>query len=248
MNVLPATRAVLLTMALWQGTRCAALASGGPPPMLNPYERVSPSSEYALSVNPSDLYGRGPADYRFAKNGVTAWTNRFDFTLWDCAVADSGHVVGYAYSHGMAGFSEGGYSAGAGVFSAVILSPSGRVVLNDRMPRDWSRFSGRAPGPLAEGVIVVEAERLAVIRVSDRDINRVVEQWWVYDLENGERTATLEPVKRMEEKGGRLWVLAAEAVPSTPLILAHWWKYGDKRSGGVFTLVDRTATPIWSLS
>lgn len=48
-----------------------ACASGGPPPFLNPYERSSPSEVYSLSVNPSDLYGRGAADYRLTKKGVT---------------------------------------------------------------------------------------------------------------------------------------------------------------------------------
>ena len=38
---------------------------------LDPATYSSASGEYALSVDPSDLDGRGPADCRFVRNGET---------------------------------------------------------------------------------------------------------------------------------------------------------------------------------
>ena len=48
---------------------------------LHPTSHVSASGEYALFVDPSDIMGSGPADYRLTRHGETVWTNRFPFSL-----------------------------------------------------------------------------------------------------------------------------------------------------------------------
>ena len=227
----------------------SALASGGPPPVLNPYDRTSRSGECELQVNPSDWLGRGPADYRFAKNGVTVWTNHYPFTLWDCEVADSGHVAGFAYSLGEDGLSEEGYLAGPGTFSVVILSPSGQVLTQETFPRTRSVMVQRPPDPFSEGVLLVASANRAIVSVPDADLHRGVDEWWVYDLLSGKRAETLRPLTQMSAKGAGWMILTAEVLPGTPLILMHWVKRDEHdRRGGVYALVDVTAKPVWSLT
>ena len=239
-----AVSGVVLLLAL----HGAALASGGPLPMLNPYMRTSPSAGYSLSVNPSDLYGRGPAEYRFAKSGATVWTNCFPFTLWDCEVADSGHVAGYSYSFGEAGFSEEGYDAGMGDFSAVVLSPAGAVLARDTFPRKRSLMSQRPPDPFSEGIIMEASANRAIVSVPDADLRRGIDEWWVYDLLSGTRVETVRPLTQMSAKGDDWTILKADALPNTSFILIHWTVREGERRGGVYTLVDRTAKPVWSLT
>jgi sugar lactone lactonase YvrE len=222
-------------------------AMEGPPPILNPTVHVSPSSVYSLEVNPSDLHGRGSADYRFTKNGETVWARQLPFTLWEVEVANSGYVAGYAYCEGWRGFFRKGYRSGEGTFIVVILSPQGKVVAKDSYRREGSRFRDTPPNPLAKGIIIDESSNRTVVRIADPDINHGVEQWWIYDLHRGKRIKTLEPRSRMGFGEQRLSILKAKAVPSTPLILVHWWKYDESRLGGVFTLVDGEGKPVWEL-
>ena len=224
-----------------------APASEGPPPILQPRAYRSASAEFSIHVNPSDLHGRGPAEYHFTRDGQTTWTNHFPFTLWEARVADSGHVAGYAYSHGWRGFAEGGYEAGMGTFSVVILSPEGRIVDRHEQDREHSSFFHTPPNPLAAGIVLNEHTRRFTIRVDDPDLNQGIEQWWVYDLKTGERVATLEPEPYMNETDASVRIVDAQAVPDSPLTIVHWWRYEDPIAGAVFTLVDPEAKPDWSL-
>jgi len=223
------------------------LASEGPPPILNPRTYRSASGEFAVHVNPSDLHGRGPADYRFARNGEAVWTNHFPFTLWEAKVADTGHVAGYAYSHGWRGFSDEGYKAGMGTFSVVLISPDGKIVRQHEQEREHSSFFHTPPNPLAWGVVLNEFARQFTIGVVDPDLNRGIGQWCLYDLATGDRVATVEPESLMNEPDVSLSILDARAVPGTPLTLIHWWRYESPLVGAVFTLVDPKARPEWTL-
>ncbi len=99
-------------------------------PILNPQSYASPSSEYALFVDPSDLHGRGKAAYKLTRDGQEVWSAEKPYTLQEAVVADDGSVAGYAYSHGWAGFAEAGYAAGMGDFRIVIVDPRGRERLD----------------------------------------------------------------------------------------------------------------------
>jgi len=103
------TRTTLFLIATFHAVGSTTSAMEGPPPILNLTTYASVSGEYTLSVNPTDLHGRGHADYRFAEQREGLWTNRLPFTLWEAGIANSGHIGGYAYSHGWRGFSEEGY-------------------------------------------------------------------------------------------------------------------------------------------
>src|SRR4051812_12504003 len=92
-----------------------------PPPILNPNTYASPSGKYSLFVNPSDMYGRGKADYKLSLGGREVWSGEKPYTLWDAKVTDDGCVLGYSYSFGRAGLSEAGWKAGPGDFRVVIL-------------------------------------------------------------------------------------------------------------------------------
>ena len=54
-----------------------------------------------------------------------------------------------------------------------------------------------------------------------------------------------------EKTGERHSLIVAQAVPGTPLVLTHWWKYAPDNYGGIFTLIDlddEKATPVWKLA
>jgi hypothetical protein len=231
----------------------AGFASELPPPTLNPTTYVSPSGVYSLAVDPTDRYGRGPADYRLTKDGKTVWARRLPYTFWQASVADSGRAAGYAYTHGWRGFSEAGGDAGPGEFIVAVLSAEGKPLGEEKHARQRSRFLHSAPDPRATGVFVNAPSRRFVVRVADPDLNRRIEQWWVFDLENGRRTGTLEPARSMPQENGsetRL-ILHALSVPGTPLVLLQWWKYASGECGGVFTLVDLgdpKLKPLWTLT
>jgi hypothetical protein len=229
--------------------RGATLAMEGPPPILDPATHISTSSEYSLYVNPSDLHGRGSADYEFSRNGKVLWTNHFPFTYWDVGVANSGYIAGYAYSHGWRGFSKDGFKAGAGDFSVIIMSPEGTIITQEQHSRVNSRFLDTPPTPLAAGIFVDDYSHRAIVRMADPDLNQGIEQWWIYDLKNGTRVGTQEPATHMINlELHRLSILAASALPSTPLTLIHWWQVDYPRIGGIFTLVDPLGKPVWMLT
>jgi hypothetical protein len=227
-----------------------AHASGRPPSVLHPYTRESRSGTYALHVNPSDWLGRGPADYRFTKQGVTVWSGTLDFTLWDCEIANSGHVAGYAYSLGEDGLSEQGYLAGCGTFSTIIMSPSGEAIHQETHARQRSKWSQRLPDPNCEGVFLVEPADRVVWWVADADWSRGIDQWWVYEMSSGKRVATAYPQTLMAAAAGKpcRTLMTAKAIPSTTYILTHGVIADDACGrGGVFMLVDAAGTPFWSL-
>jgi len=227
----------------------AVMAMEGPPPILNPTTYTSPSGVYSLTVNPSDLHGRGSADYRFTMHGKLLWNNRMPYTFWEAGIADSGYIGGYSYSNGWRGFSKKGFMTGMGDFRVVILSPSGEVLKEHVIQREHSRFLDTPPSPLAKGLFIDTEGARVLIRVADSDINKRIEQWWVYSLKNGMRLDPLEPQSFMATaKDQHLSIIDTATVASTPLVLVHWWKSDYPRAGAVFTLVNESAKPVWTLS
>lgn len=221
-------------------------ASEGPPPVLNPKTYKSPSGDYSLRVDPSDMYGRNHAGYQLTKSGREVWSAKFPFTMWDAGVTDAGVVGGYAYTHGWRGFGKDGIDEGMGDFHVVVIDAKGRVRLNEISKRQSSRFLHTPPNPLANGLIVDEANDRMVVRVSDADINRAVESWWVYRLSTATASDKLKPAQRMENSKN-CSVIDAQPVPGTPLTLVHWWVYDRGDLGARFTLIDLKAKPVWSL-
>ena len=243
-GMIVATALICMSSVSW-----ASLA--GPRPSVNPATYSSLSGEFALSVNPTDLFGRGPADYRFTKNGTVVWAKRLPFTLYGAGVTNSGRMIGYAYTHGLDGFSEAGYKAGMGDFIVAIFSPKGEILLKETQPREPGRFEDAVPNPVANGVIVDGLGKRAIIRIADPDINRHIEQWRIYEPDSGKLVETVEPESPAGGDSVHSSILSAKAVPGTPLVLTHWWKvdYSTSQSqcGAVFMLLDPKGKSVWSL-
>ena len=215
---------------------------------LHPTSHVSASGEYALFVDPSDVMGSGPADYRLTRHGETVWTHRFPFSLWNAVVSDSGAVAGGAYSHGWEGYPLKDFDDRPGDFSVVVLSPAGTVVAQDVHPRQSGGGEDNPPVPVALDVFFDGLRSNFIVRVDSTNPCRDGEEWWVYDLASGERRATSQPKTHMPDPNMTRWILDAQPLPGTPLALVHWWRCAQSKCGGDFTLVDAAGRPVWTLS
>lgn len=222
----------------------------GPPPVLNPETYLSSSGVYALHVDPSDINGCGPADYRFTKNGEIVWKSRLDFTLWGAVVINSGCVAGYAYTGGIRGLAKTEQDTGDGDFIVILLSPTGEMLGKETTPRTFSRFPDMSPDPVAKGIFVDDANNRFIVRVRDPDINRHIEQWWMFDLNDGKRLDVIEPATLF----AGAFILSIKSIPCTPLLLMHLHKVTqlpevkDKYSwGAIFTLTDPKGNPVWRI-
>lgn len=204
-----------------------AWASEGPPPILNPYRAASANGEWVLHVNPTDLLGRGPADYRMEHEGRVAWSNSLPFTLWEAAIAQDGRVAGYAYTHGWRGFSTDGHKAGMGQFIVALLAPSGAVLRQHTVPREASRWLHTPPDPLATGLRIDEKRRHFTVRTADPDIRRRREKLTSYGLRNGRKLDAVwrsrQPLPERKPPA-EPWIewsnLTVEALAVTPLAVA----------------------------
>jgi hypothetical protein len=217
----------------------------GPRPFVNPSTYSSPSGEFSLFVDPTDRLGRGPAEYRFIKRGAVSWAKQLPFTLHNAVVADSGHVIGYAYTNGLEGRPAAGDGAGYGEFVAVILTEKGESILNETHQRDGSRFEDGVPNPAAEGIIIDGQGKRAIFRIPDPDLNRGIEKWWIYDPDNGKHLETIAPEKPI---GSYNRIFSIKAVPGTPFVLTQWSNYAAAMPGAIFTLVDPIGKSIWDVN
>jgi hypothetical protein len=237
------TRAGIVFAALIFMSSSAWTRLASPRPSVNPATYSSTSGEFSLSVDPTDRVGRGPADYRFIKNGAVVWANRLPFTLYEAVVTDLGLVIGYAYTNGLEGFSEAGYKAGTGDFIVLILSEKGEVILKETHPRERSGFiDDVVPNPAAKGIVVDGQGKRAIFRITDPDIRRRSERWWIYDPDTGKRRETVEPEKPIGSYG---LIFSIKAVPGTPLVLTQWSNYATSQMGAIFALVDPQGKIIW---
>src|SRR3989442_1589878 len=151
------------------------------PPAINPRDYESPSGEFRVSVDPTDLYGRGDGSYRVSRNGVSVWEGTKTFTLCDARMTDAGLIVGYAYTHGIEGFFKDP-GAGAGEFHVVIMRWDGKLLLDETVKRKDSQVLHAPPDPLANGLVVDPASDRFAVRVHRDDLSRGSESWWIYRL------------------------------------------------------------------
>ena len=233
-------KAVGLAVALWFS------AGPGADAALDPATYSSSSGEYALSVDPSDINGRGPADCRFVRNGETVWTNRLPFTFREAVVADSGTVAGYAYGQGL----RGNYGPeGHGDLRVVVLSPDGAILGQESVARTNSIFLGEdPPRPCAEGIFLAGPPPLAIVRVVETAGREEKEFWWVYDMATGARVATQDPRAQMSGADTLQSVLSATPLPGQSLNLVHWLALDYPRRGAAFALLNLLGEPVWELS
>ncbi len=231
-------------------THAPAVAQWQSPPTLNPKKYTSPSGKFVLFVNPSDLYGRGKADYELTDGGRKVWSSEKPYTLWDASVTDDGVVAGYAYSHGWAGYAEAGINAGLGDFRVVIIDPRGQERLNRITKRETSHFPHMPPDPRASGLIMDVANDRLVVRVDDPDINAQSEAWSIYQLSTGKEQSTFRPKELMPNPKPASYLMNAKPVKATPLIVLHWRRYDwekEQKDGALFTLISQDGKAIWTL-
>ncbi len=220
--------------------------------VVNPATYSSQSVEFQLSVNPTDRYGRGAADYTMTRNGNQVWAARLPYTLLSVKVTDLGEVIGSSYSHGVEGF---GPSNGSGDFRVVILAPDGAPRLNETTDRQPSNFLHTSPNPISTGLLVDEMNDRVIFRIADPDVNRRSETWWMYALSTGKPLGHLNPIDKIDDTEHLSYLIDARVISGTPLILLHWWQYqypdpkGLSRSciDGRFAILDENAAQVWEL-
>lgn len=178
-------------MVLLLGAPALWASSMGRPPVLQPTYYDSRSREFTLHVNPSDYFGRGPADYILFNDDTMVWSNHLPFTFYGAWVLDDGTAVGLSYSQGPSGRSTN-RDEGPGNLSFDVLSPSGDAVNLDTVERGGSIIDSY-PEPLVEWVYISDDERQVLFQVSTEQQR---EAWWLYSLSGG-------PRKELSEEEGQ---------------------------------------------
>jgi hypothetical protein len=238
-------------MAFVLGSISRQSLAQSPPPMLNPNTYASPCGKYSLFVNPSDMFGRGKADYKMSLDGREVWSGEKPYTLWDAKVTDDGCVLGYSYSFGKRGLSEAGWKAGPGDFQVVILDPLGRERFEQLAKRERSRFlHDDSANPEAAGLILDSANDRMILRVRDADINRGEESWWTYRISTGKALETFRPKEFMAASNPLMGLTDVKLVSGTPLALLQWRRFdfeNERKWGVCFSVVGQDGKPVWTL-
>lgn len=214
---------------------------------LNPQRYTSPSGHYALTVDPTDRFGRGGADCRLEHDGATVWSAHLPFTLREAAVGEDGTTVGYSYSSGLQGGRGMDGDKGLGSLRLLILDPhDGHLRLQDKIERGWSMMMHAPPVPVVNGVLLDEAGGRFVARLSG---GKAGETWRVYRLADGRTLGriTLAQVLLPPRAKPESYVAAARVVPGTPLVLCQSKSYRSDDPDGHFLLLDLDNRAIvWS--
>ncbi|MEO5559140.1 MAG: hypothetical protein ABIO49_05055 [Dokdonella sp.] len=210
--------------------------------ILQPTTYLAPAGHYALSVDPVERFGAGPANYILRKDGRTVWSGDRPFALADAVVTDDGIVGGYAYSTGS--------ERADGEFVVAILDARGRTRLTERKPREGSHYLHTAADPKSNGLFLL-AGRM-VVRVGDPDSNAESESWWIYRLRDWHAEAKVRPRTSMPDAQRLVRVLDARPVNGTALVLVQWLLKGEAAADGScgygarFALLNRSGAKVWS--
>jgi hypothetical protein len=199
-----------------------------------------------MTVDPTDLYGRGESNYRLTCKGRQVWSATLPFTLWDARLTEDGIAGGYAYSDGRIN------SWKKGDFRVVLLDAAGKLRLNEAVKREHSAFLHTPANPIAHGILLDPSNDRFVVRVADPDVNRANESWWVYRLSTGKHLDKFEPRALMADARAARWIIDARPVPGTPLALLHWWRadvdnFPHPDLGARFTLIDLSGKCVWKM-
>ncbi len=240
-------RPIIATLILVLSFQSAPAMMGMPDPV-NPAQYRSPSGEYILSVDPSDIYGRGPATYQLEHRGATVWSGEKPFTFHAAEVADDGLVAGYAYSFGVAGFAPtGGYKAGCGELRVALIATNGEIRVEHTYPREC-RIPDSPPHPLAAGLLLDPTHDRLILRTREIAACGTPEVWRMFRLTTGAELDPFDPRTFVSNHPAARFIIAARPIPGTPLLILHWWRWErDSGVGALFMLVASNNTPVWSL-
>ncbi len=214
----------------------------------------SPSLEFTLCVTPSDktkTRSRG-ASYRFLSGRSVLWERDAAYTLEDARVTDHGYIVGFAYRYD---------EQWQGYFHILIINRDGKELLHEITPRRGHPFLQNAypeptERPYAMGLLVDAEHDRAIVRVAEplnesqgehlvRVWGRSV--WRIYELSTGRFVGSVDEETLVDPVEG--WVVDAQPVRGTPLILVHALLDTQTRRGrsARFLLVDGQGTRVWAL-
>jgi hypothetical protein len=237
---------VLLLCLLWRRDALAFYM----PPVLDPHTYRSPSGRFELTVDPSDLYGCGPAKYRFNADGKELWSKTLPYTLCRAAVTDRGLIVGYGYTRSPGGFWNRGDAKPMGEFLVVLLDADGKLRLKESEEVQNGFVDGR-PMPIDEGLIVDAPNDRTIVRLCDIEGGRLREKWWICRLSNATPVRKVTPQALSHNGEPQRSLRSVVPVRGTPFLLVHWSRSEGPllamKDGATFTLVDETAKPIWEL-
>ncbi len=227
-----------------------ALFAGGrsPPAAIHPRVIVSESGGYSLKLSPSDLNARFHANYTLSHKDQPLWTKELPFTLLQAAVTNTGHIVGYAYTHGEEGFGKD-HDKGNGDFVIAIIDRDGKPLLVDKHEREDSRFFHSDPDPTAKGMVVDEANDRLIVRVRNPDLNIREEAWWPYKISTGRALPITTPTLLSKTKADPR-PIHVRAVKGTNLYLVQWWlvRFPERSIGTMFSLHEENGVEVWSMS
>ncbi len=226
-----------------------------------PATYTSPSGEYALAINPEERNGNGGARYRFTHKGEHVWERIHNYTLRGIEVTDMGHVVGVAYRSVPVDRSKIDYDPEE-FMHVVILSPSGRELLNEKSLRHDIHHA--ASQPFVEQLLVDADNDRVVVRSNGREKgnpcdapfgyweNQSTGPWWfVYRLSTGEKLDEFRPDKRFGEQGKAYDINAVQLIAGTPLLLVHWLQRGGEHgwdmTGARLLVVELSGAKVWVL-
>ncbi len=253
--------------ALVAASVCFAQAASGQQVQrpVDPQTYSSPSGTFTLTVDPSDIYGRGGATYQVAKHGKEMWAKPFPFTLFAAAITDGGIAAGYGYTRGERGGEEQKGETWPGDLVVAIFDHSGSLRLKELIKRSPGgpkpafvlangqiydvtnsrpQDSGALPSPFALGLLIDEASDRFVVRLEDR---RRYEIWRTYQLSTGTFLEKRTPWFWMKDAEGSVSIRDARLIRGTPLVLLECWQAVANRERKVlFRLVDLAAKPVWS--
>lgn len=227
-------RSVILALVLL-GAATAPTQIG--PADLQPFESISPSGSYRLFANPSDRFGKGTSTSTLTHNGVERYKITLPYALQAAEVSDDGKVCGFGYVGG---------AAGGGAIVIVLLDPTGKVIFNDQIGRDFPSGFHMPHTPVLtqferiDGTTLIRVRAITGYRMLD---GIVPDEWWLYDFENPKKRQVV-PIEA--PPSGRL--LDSHQVKGTGLDLLRWATYSDDRSGYIYTLTDRGGKTLWSLA
>lgn len=242
LGIVPSLLAVFCVLGLLSS---AARASMAPPQVVHLKTYASASGKYVLEVDPTELYGRGPGQYRLMVDGKEAWAKTLPLTLYDAAITNDGTTVGYAYDHSYEGFAlKGGFKSGAGNLHIVVLDPKGDVRLNEINKREHSQRLHAPAEPVAKGILLHESEDRFTIRTTGEE----GESWWVYQCSTGKALNRFDLRKVTSVAEAVRFVKSAKPVIGTPLSVIQWFSYNGEQQRRVvlFMLVDQEGLPVWS--
>lgn len=210
--------------------------------IIDPYEVTSPSGSWHLAVEPGDRFGAGASVIRTAHNGAPAHELSLPYTFQIAAITDDGYVVGI-----------GRTERRGGELVVGVIGPDGTPIREERHERTVSRTPHTPPNPNVKFLVVDPDSEWLIVAVADPDTRRGEEAWWRYPIRTDGPRVMLSPGRGLgDARGVRLHAIDAEAIPGTPWILTHWYRYepravGFAVVGAVYVLGDSRGEVHWRM-